>query len=400
MLHLIAVVEILVYLFFAPLLRTSVDRRLDEYSFGIAFLFLVFFLMGGLLARVGGAARARCPRNTLLIPELNNPKWFLIIAWMWAVITIAISFDLYNRRIGTAAAADLFAGIPVYYLLIFRSLEVAIPVLLSLVVVDVVSRGTLKFNVAIIACSLVGVIFAVGAGSSRSWVGLIFIMVLILIKNKLPTKVFRNLIVVSVLMSILVFFVVTFFRINSGDDRLLSEYVSEEVLRRVDGLEVVSRVIDSYGYQMFGINERSILNPLLSAIPFLDISTELKAKALTTVKSVILEEEFQSSFQDVNSFALLDAYYWGGLFCVIIVAFIFGFFSKLVDLMIGVTSGWIYQLFLVSLVGNLVILERETIGIFMSVLRDWFLLCVIAVVFLARVRSPRNEGVSISGFKK
>lgn len=49
MLYLIAITEILIYLFVAPLVRAWVDKDIGEYSFGIAF-FLVFFLLGELLA--------------------------------------------------------------------------------------------------------------------------------------------------------------------------------------------------------------------------------------------------------------------------------------------------------------------------------------------------------------
>lgn len=383
MLYIIAITEILIYLFVAPFVRTLVDKEMAEYSFGIAIFFLVFFLFGGLLA--GGLDKVKKYRKDIfLVPKITSFKWFFIIAWMLASIAISFGYELYNRRIGTASAAELFANIPPLYLVIFRSLEVSIPFLASLVILNFYSDNRIKFNVVAVAVVLVGTIFLLGAGGSRSWIGLIFLMVLILIQNKLPKRIFHALILKSALVSIFIFFGVTALRINSGDDRDWAEYVSAEVLQRVDGLEVVSQIIDKHGYHIFGINSFSLFNPIISAIPFLEATAQIKSEALTTVKSVILNEEFQSGLRDVNSFLLLDVYYWGGLIGVALAAIAIGFFSRLVDLRIGVTTGWIYQLFLVSVAVNLVILEREAVGIFMSVIRDWIVLCFISCVFLSR----------------
>lgn len=383
MLYLIGITEILIYLFIAPLVRAWVDKDIGEYNFGIAISFLVFFLFGGLLAS-GNYKVKKCRKDIFLIPKITSFKWFFIISWMLASIAISFGYELYNRRIGTASAAELFASIPLLQLVIFRSLEVSIPFIASLVVLNFYSDKKINFNVVAVAVFLVGTIFLLGASGSRSWIGLIFLMVLILIQNKLPKRIFRDLILKSALVSVFVFFGVTTLRVNSGDDRAWVEYVSAEVLQRVDGLEVVSQIIDKHGYHVFGINSSSLFNPIISAIPFLDAATQIKSEALTTVKSVILDEEFLSELRDVNSFLLLDVYYWGGVIGVALAAIAVGFLSRLVDLRIGVTTGWIYQLFLVSVAVNLVILEREAVGIFMSVIRDWIVLCFISCVFLSR----------------
>lgn len=383
MLYLIAITQILIYLFVAPLVRAWVDKDIGEYSFFIAIFFLVFFLFGGLLvSRLDKVKKYQ--KDIFLIPKITSFKWFLIIAWMLTSIAISFDYELYNRRIGTAASAELFASIPPLHLVIFRSLEVSIPFFASLVILNFYSDNRIKFSVVAVAVVLVGAIFLLGAGSSRSWIGLIFLMVLIIVQNKLPKKIFHDLILKSVLVSIFVFFTVTALRINSGDDRDWVEYVSAEVLQRVDGLEIISQIIDKHGYHIFGINLSSLFNPMISAIPFSETAAQIKYDALTTVKSVILDKEFQSELRDVNSFLLLDVYYWGGLIGVALAAIALGFFSRLVDLRIGVTKGWIYQLFLISIAVNLVILEREMVGIFMNAIRDWILLCFISGIFLSR----------------
>lgn len=386
MLYFVAIIEILIYLFVAPLMRIVVDKDLSEYSFGIAIFFLVFFLLGGLLApKRHGVVNNR--KDNFLIPEVTDFKWFLIVAWMLAVIAISFTYKLYDRRIGTESVAELFAGIPFLQLVIFRSFEIFTPFIASLVVLKFYADKKNNFNVVTIAVIFVGVVFLLGAGSSRSWIGLIFLVVLILIQNKLPKSIVSRLILKSFIVSIFVFIVVTLLRLGSGDDRPFDEYVSAEVLQRVDGLEVVSQLIDKHGYHVFGVNASAIANPVISVIPFLDAAVQLKLEALTTVKSVILDEEFQSGMRDVNSFILLDVYYWGGLFGVALAAVIVGFFSRLVDLRVGQTRNWVYQIFLISLAINLVILEREAVGIFISVIRDWIILCGISWIFLCRPTS-------------
>jgi hypothetical protein len=175
------------------------------------------------------------------------------------------------------------------------------------------------------------------------------------------------------------------------EDTSANEYLSSEVLQRVDGLEVVSQIIDKYGYQMTGVNVSAALNPITSLIPFLDRAKELKADALTTVKAVILEQELDSKSRDVNSFIILDTYYCGGILGVALVAIIIAYFSRLVDKKIGVTSNWVFQIFLVAIIINFVIMERESVGIVISIARDWLILCVVAFLLLSRKATVHQQ---------
>jgi len=217
------------------------------------------------------------------------------------------------------------------------------------------------------------------------------ISILLIVQNKFEPKTLLRLLYKAGFFAGIIFFAVTISRMSLYEDKSANDYLSSEVLQRVDGLEVVSQIIDKYGYQMTGINASAALNPITSLIPFLDRAKELKADALTTVKAVILEQELDSKSRDVNSFIILDTYYCGGLLGVTLVAIIIAYFSRLVDKKVGVTSNWIFQIFLVAIVINFVIMEREAVGIVISIARDWLILCVVAFLLLSRTATVHQR---------
>jgi hypothetical protein len=241
---------------------------------------------------------------------------------------------------------------------------------------------------------LIAILFAffiLGAGSSRSATGLFMISILLIVQNKFEPKTLLRLLYKAGFFAGIIFFAVTISRMSLYEDKSANDYLSSEVLQRVDGLEVVSQVIDKYGYRMTGVNVSAALNPITSLIPFLDRAKELKADALTTVKAVILEQELDSKSRDVNSFIILDTYYCGGILGVSLVAIIIAYFCRLVDKKIGVTSNWIFQIFLVAIIINFVIMEREAVGILISVARDWLILCVVAYLLMSRTPTVQHR---------
>jgi hypothetical protein len=123
----------------------------------------------------------------------------------------------------------------------------------------------------------------------------------------------------------------------------------------------------------------------------LDRAKELKADALTTVKAVILEQELDSKSRDVNSFIILDTYYCGGILGVTLVAILIAYFSRLADKKIGITSNWIFQIFLIAIIINFVVMEREAVGMVISIVRDWLILCIVALVLLSRTATVHRR---------
>ena len=383
MLFKVAFLQIFVYLFIAPLTRIFLGKDIKEYHFGIALIFLFFFAMGGLIFREKRPIYLN-RIDVLRLDTKTSYKWLIIIAWIAVCTFISFTYGLSDRRIGTEVVAELFASIPPFELMIFRILEISLAFLMSCVLLNFFDNK----NSVIINCGLfLALVFAfyiLGAGSSRSAAGLFMLSLLIIVQNKFEPKTLLRLFYKAGIFAAFIFLVVTASRMSANDDVNVNEYFSSEVLQRIDGLEVVSQIIDKYGYQMTGINASAALNPLISLIPFLDRAKELKADALTTVKSVILEQELDSKFRDINSFIILDSYYCGGIFGVAFVAILIAYFSRLVDKKIGITSSWVLQIFLVAIAINFVVLEREAVGMIVSIVRDWLIICAVAFLLLSR----------------
>jgi hypothetical protein len=381
MLYKFSFLQIVVYLFVAPVARIFNDMSLIDYNFGIAFIFIGFFCLGGLIKRNKYLNQSSI--DILKIDTEISNKWMLLIAWVLLCIWISFGYGLHNRRIGTDVAADLFASIPPYVLLIFRTLEISLAFLISFIILNLKNNFKSRLKNIFLAFFLVLVIILLGAGSSRTAIIFLLVTIVSIIQNKISIRDLIKIIKIGIFIAAFFFSAVTISRLNDSDADI-NDYLISDVLKRADGLEIVSLIIQKHGYQMIGINASAALNPVTSLFPFLERTKELKMEAQTTVKSIILEHELDSKLRDVNSFVILDSYYCGGILGVAIIAMLIGYLSKLVDKKIGLTSNWVFQILLVAITVNLVVLERETIGIIISIIRDWMLLCVVASLFLTR----------------
>jgi oligosaccharide repeat unit polymerase len=390
MLFKVVFLQITIYLFIAPLARILLGKEIKEYHFGIALIFVFFFLISGLIFR-GKRPKYLHRIDVLKLDTEKNYKWLIIIAWIAVCTLMSFTYGLSDRRIGTEVVAELFASIPPFELMIFRVLEIALPFLMSCVLLNFFDNKNSVTKNSGLVLAIVFAFFILGAGSSRSATGLFMLSILLMIQNKFEPKTLLRLLYKAGIFAGVIFFAVTASRMSANDDVSVNEYFSSEVLQRVDGLEVVSQIIDKYGYQMTGINTSAALNPITSLVPFLDRAKELKADALTTVKAVILEQELDSKSRDVNSFIILDTYYCGGILGVTLVAILIAYFSRLADKKIGITSNWIFQIFLIAIIINFVVMEREAVGMVISIVRDWLILCIVALVLLSRTATVHRR---------
>jgi hypothetical protein len=122
----------------------------------------------------------------------------------------------------------------------------------------------------------------------------------------------------------------------------------------------------------------------------LDTALKIKADALKTVKSMVMIQEYDSPLRDINSFVVLDVYYWGGMVALIFVAYTVGWIARLVDRGIGMTRGWIYQCFLMAVVVNLTVLESESISLILGIFRTWLILLFFCKLFFY-INNPYNK---------
>jgi len=382
MLYLFALLQLAVYLFLAPLMRLHFfESELGvDYAFGLALVFVLAFVLGAKWAGKSGLFAS--PGIRLPPAEFTGIGQVAIATWAGLYVAVVVTYGLSDRRIGTELAAELFAAIPPLVTIFFRSFEVVLPYLIAVITLRYLAVGRLTVGECVVLLAMLGAFAMSGAANSRSQTAFEVMAIVAIVQNSISRPRLLRLFVALVALASVVMVLVTANRVATSDDVSVEDYVSHEILKRLDGLELLSRIVDSHGIEVLGVNPTAASIPLLAGIPFLARAQSLKAEAMTNVKAVILDEELDSSGRDTNSFVLVDSYYCGGLLGMVSVGLLLGASTRLVDRCIGRTKRRGIQLLLAALALNLVALEREAIGIGVAVLRDWVILSAVAQLVL------------------
>lgn len=384
MLYYFCLAQIIAYLFFIPVIRLMVGDVSGDYYFFISFSFLALYILGG---RISHFFLDRDIFNNQNI--IAKRKWLFII-WGISYILISYHYRMYDRNFGTGEAGIIFSQIPLYLLAVFRSFEIILPLFLSLFLIRLTSFNRLLIEDRFFDGILLLSICFSGALYSRSQLVFLLFSSLVILQNNVEIARYRKLVYWVIFMGTLSVMFVTTTRLIAYTQEIDSSYFSHEFLARLDGLEVISQLIDASGVYWLGMNPASAFSSFIAAIPFLSEATYLKANGLTTIKSVILLQEFGSSKRDINSFIVLDLYYVGGVLLIIFAGFFLGFVARWIDRSIGRGQAptYIYAL-QVSIAMNMIIMEREFFSILISIFRDWFLVYVAMLAFIKR--SPLNK---------
>jgi hypothetical protein len=358
-----------------------------EYDYVIAILFTVSFLIGGGLQQKRYLSNAGDNSNH----SLDFSRIGICILYLWVLLAAAISvkYGLHNRRIGTENAAELFGNMPILELILFRSLEISLPMLLSVPLIRYFEGGQIRYRDKCTAIVLLTPIFFLGTLSSRISTLLFCVVILAIVQNKIPQHLIRGFVVKLIFIGALIFAIVQTSRL-SEETRPLTQYFSAEVVQRLDGLELVSRVVDIHGLNVFGVNFIAVQNPIISHLSFLEESSRLKRLGLTSVKSVVLDNEIGSSLRDYNSFIVLDIFYVSGMMGIMIFGLMLGRICRLIDRTIYLNKSRVILVVSIAVAMNITILERELFSILFSVTRDFFILLIFSYVLLVR-SVKRNE---------
>lgn len=388
MLNKICIFQIFLYLFISPLAR--IGQGFDEvsYRFDVAILFLVIFMVAGVVSRT----KSR-PAVTVATPLLLSlPGSAILTCWSVLYAILSLKHGLINRRIGTHEAAMLFAEIPVADLVVFRVFELLFPFIVAYLLTRMI-RFKLSAPDYILALGVGGALLLSGLAFSRSQAFFLLASSAIILQNSLSRSQFRRLLVLVGVAGVLIFFLVSVYRLNQTPDENLTNYFSDEVLKRLDGLELISRLVEIHGYSAMGIDPSSVAAPLLSSIPFLPAALELKASALTTIKSHILAFEFGLMQGDTNSFVIVDVYYWGGIIFLLLSAAFLGAAVRKVDQGILVSKGIAKNALFIAMAGNLIYMERELISILIGIVRDF---AIYAVILFLVCKRPLHQRMTMT----
>lgn len=392
MLFNICLIQIALYLFVSPIIRIGLGDDVVNYSFAVALLFTFLFIVAGIKSKSNKNLPVSS-ENQLLI-STNGA----IIVSFWALLYIAISLrhGLMNRRIGTHEAAILFSEIPVVELIIFRAFELLFPLLISYLIIKII-----KFKLSVpdkfLALSLVVALALSGVIFSRTHLLFILICTAVILQNSLNRGQFRKLLTFAVVAGVLMFVLVSAYRFTHDPPDNLSAFISDSILKRSDGLELISLLIEIYGYPLTGVNPSAITPPIISSIPFLPLADDLKASALTTVKSNILAFEFSSPLRDTNSFVIVDVYYWGGVIGLMLSAIFLGLITTKIDQKILISKSLLINSLLIASAGNIIIMEREFIGILIGMARDFIIFAVVLFIICKKPKIRTNISTPFNG---
>lgn len=378
MLYLFCFLQILVYLFLIPLARLATDDVAVEYAWGIGASFLLAFLLGGWLRRRRGAQSSSSEY------QMHALWMWLPMAWAAIFVSISAHYQLFNRRIGTHAAGELFASIPFYELAVLRSFEILLPFLLSMLVVRVYRHGQMSYLDKATSLMLVLAIGLSGAMNSRSQIAFLMMSIIVVIQNNINRLTLKRFIFYSVLLALAFIVGVSAYRALSIDAGVDEEYLRSEFLARLDGLEIISRLTAEGDLSWFGVNQAALLPPLISSVPFLPEAVELKAAAMTSVKANILYNEFWSPLGDINSFVILDVYYWGGVCGLIVAGVVLGYVARWADSRVGRGATKGSTALSIAVATNLVFMEREFISMLINIFRDWTVLYLFLLMFFRK----------------
>lgn len=375
MLYKICLLQIAVYLLASPIIRVRLGNETANYSFEIALLFILIFIAAGTATKI--KRRFSEPLDNQLLISLHGT----IIVTLWALLYSALSLKhgLINRRIGTHEVATLFSEIPIFDLVAFRVFELLLPFIVAHLITKKIKFKLDLSDKALTLCLMLSLALS-GLVFSRSQAFFLLACSAIILQNSLNRQQFRKLLISTAVAAVLVFVLVSLYRVTFNPPDNLSAHFSDEILKRADGLELISLLIETYGYPLTGVNPSAVAAPILSSIPFLPAAVELKANASTTIKSIILALEFGSLQGDTNSFVIVDVYYWGGVIGLMLSAVFLGYAAKKVDQRILISKGIVMNSLFIALACNIIYMEREFINILIGTARDFTIYTVILFV--------------------
>ena len=386
----LVLIQILTYLFISPLTLMVMGEDVI-YRFDLSVVFLLSFIAGIVIAQ-GGRSTAVGP---VVVSPPSLPAWLklCLIALACAYIFVVISNGLIDRRQGSEVMAQIYANIKLFDLLIIRIYEIIFYPVLIVVLVG------LRKNFNILTKSLlfsffIGFLFT-GVLDSRYklLVPLLFYYVIFVSPKPDWQPIPKNVFMLGVLVLTSLAFLIGLGRVKDFDS--LSVYFIEDVLRRVDGLELISLVDRIVDIPFFGTLDVNVFSNFLAVIPFLEVASILKEMGLTSSKGYFLQIILGYSQYDINNSLLTDLYYFGGYILLIFGSFFYGYLVMKFDISIKSNSIWrgrVQMAFMLSFLMNAFRIEQDFFGIVLNTFRDFIIFYILFLTFRFSIvlKSSRN----------
>lgn len=382
------VLQIIVYLFLSPIVMSLVGDS-GGYRFDFSFIFILSFCVGLVLARK--ISRRVTEANLDNYPYIPVLMKFALIMLALMYIHIVIEYGLLERRQGSEAMALLFAGLPLMHLAILRLFEIIFyPILFIILVGLQYDRGKLlKMLIVVFLCAFV--FTGVLESRAKLLMPIIYYYIFFIAPKPdwkpIPRKIFIS---ICILSGFGVFIMVAN-RLNDLTDA--TSYVLADFVSRLDGLELSSKLTREGTSSLLGTWDFNVFSNFISAVPFLDSATELKAAGMTSSKNYLLQEVLGSSQFDINNSVITDLYYFGGYFFLVIGGIFYGYFVKRFDLIMKSNRIWKGRAslaFMMSFMMNAFRFEADYFGVILSIFRD-FLIFYVVFLTINLIKKPQRK---------
>ncbi len=375
----IVFLQIVIFLFLSPILLSEIDSSID-YRFDVATVFAIFFSIGALMATP--LSKERRQLRAVYGPEI--PSWFLAIVIVLTALYIftVIQNDLFFRRQGSEVMALKYSMLSLPSHLILRIYEIIYyPILLAtLASLPTDRRRSLRWLLFFL---FIGFIFT-GVSDSRAklLIPLVFYYVIFIAPKPMLRPVTRSGLITLAVILLVAIAVVGVSRLEAFKD--VSDYFIFDLLKRTDGLEFVSLVSSSTQIPLFGTLDFQIFSNFIAMLPFLEVSSELKAAGLTSSKSYLLQVVIGSQQLDINNSVITDPFYFAGFIGLTIAALIYGFCVGSFDRLIkngGMWKNRAIAALLLSFLLNAFKIENDLFGIVLSTARDFLIVYLLFLLF-------------------
>lgn len=309
MLRWLILIQAVVYLLIAPVLRAQLELGYKP-SFVVTFTALAALVVGAFVPPLR-AANTRLAASNGIRFQPQSWLWFGWLTLALAYAAIVVQYGLFDRRQGSDVMAELYATFPLPVLGILRTYEILlIPVIL---LYAFGASSTPRWQRAIFVLTVIASLPFLGLADSRSkLVVLGMSFVAFIPAARFVSYLYSNwrLMAGGAVAAFVFVFVGVQRAMQYGS---LTDYLFAEVYVRLDGLNLVTKLREASILSWWGSFDLTMAAPLLSKIPFLEAAQNAKLLGRTSTKQYFIQDLLQSrSFDDSNSM-VLDPLYFGGL---------------------------------------------------------------------------------------
>jgi hypothetical protein len=381
-------IQIIIYLFISPLIVSAIGLN-QAFRMDISIVFVLSVIVGVFWFSVRIYKHPTHAANEVLV-SFNNPVKLLIALGGLLYIIVVVKNDLLYRRIGSHEAARLYSEMTITDKSVLRVFEILFfPILILLL--KSLKYDKSVFTRILLIIQAIGFLFT-GVADSRSKIlmpGIFIYIYFVKTRDSLFTK-YKKIWVSIGICFLLSSVGVGLSRVESFDNG--NELVINDILVRVNGLELISLVDKEIGIPALGTFDFAIFDNFISAIPFLELSRDLKEAGSTSSKNYYLNQILSTKLLDCNNSFLTDLFYFAGYLGLILGGVGWGFIAKKVDfyLLTGrvwlnrITIAWVFSISI-----NALKIEVDFFGAIISSLRDFLLILVF--LFMVEFRKDQQE---------